>query len=458
MAHRPWNKWSWIALVLGALMMGALAQYAFVEGDTVSLLNDTDGILQCLRKGVRPCTNGGKFPPLQLLLTVPMRSVGLSADAIGTFLARVSLGAYLGLLGVTWRVLRPRSRSVGTMAILVLTSGLLIHYATRSFVEMAAAFLTVSFVAGWLQGKTFIVGTAGFFAALSKETAFPFLILLAVVCALARCPRGATATEIWRREWRRFAASVSAIGLGVLLSIGLNLFRFGKPYNLAYLGEAGLGPPLRTQVRLFAALWLAPNAGLLFFWPLFVAVLASVPFVVQRYSSAKQTGALRPYWGLVVLLVLVTGLCARWWAPFGWWAWGQRLMIPWLPAILSLLGFAYAPELKAMISHLVSTRLRAIGLTAAVAILALPHVCSIFRSEELIAQAFAKYVSCPPGSYYDCLEAAAWTDPSPLLHAYRLLLHPFVRLRVLLYCGLLALGGAALYQSTRSLAPRVDES
>jgi hypothetical protein len=278
--------------------------------------------------------------------------------------------------------------------------------------------------------------------------------LLGVVCALARCPRGATAKEVWRQERRRFAVSATGIGLGVLLSIGLNLFRFGKPYNVAYLGEAALGPPLRTQVRLFAALWLAPNAGLLFFWPLFVAAVMSVPFIVQRYSSAKQTGVLRPYWGLVFLLVLATGLCAQWWAPFGWWAWGQRLMIPWLPAILLVICFAYVPEFQAMISRLISTRWRAVGLTAAVAILALPHVCSVFRSEQLIAQAFDKFLTCPPASYYDCLEAAAWTDPSPLLHAYRLLLHPFVRLRALLYCGLLALGGAALYRSTRALSPR----
>ncbi len=135
-----------------------------------------------------------------------------------------------------------------------------------------------------------------------------------------------------------------------------------------------MGPAFQRQLNTFFALWLAPNAGLLFFWPLFVGVLLSVPFAVSRYSSITSAGALAAFWGVALLLVLVTGFCARWWAPFGWWAWGQRLTIPWLPASLLVLCFAYQAELERLIVRLLRTPARAAWLTAVLIALALPHV------------------------------------------------------------------------------------
>jgi len=454
MAFLRRNGRAGLVMLLGALMVWALAQYAFVEGDTTALFDNVEGFLRCLREGrFRACPTGGMFPPFQLLLVVLLRSLGLSPATVELFIPRLSIVAFLGLLAVSWFTLKGRSRALAAMAPLVLASGLLLHYANRSFGEITAAFFTLAFAASWLEGKTFVVGLTAFLAALTKEPAFAFLILLGSVCAVARCSDRLDARELWRRERPRLGTMALGLTLAVIVSIALNLFRFGVPYNAAYLGFVPIGPSFSDQANLFLALWLSPNAGLLFFWPLFVIVLLSVPIAVRKYSSVGRS--LLAFWGVALLLALVTALCSGWWAPFGWWAWGQRLTIPWLPASLLILCFAYAPELESLLLRLLRTPTRAALFTIIVIVVALPHVASVFRSDELIAGAFSNHPDCDEPTpetrarYYQCIEALAWNEPSPLVHAYETLPHPFVRGRALIYAALLALGGTTLFRLSR---------
>jgi hypothetical protein len=387
---------------------------------------------------------------------VPLITLGVSRDLVGSLLAYLSILAYLGVLAVTWRILRTRSRALAGTAVLVLTSGLPLHYANRSFGEMPAAFLTLAFAAAWLEGKTILVAVSAFFAALTKEPAPLLLAMLGVICGGVRCRSLASVTKLWILERGRFQILAVSVGLATLLAITLNLFRFGVPYNLSYFGFLPIGPPIKDQLNLFLALWLAPNAGLLFFWPLFVTLFLSIPIAVRKHSSSSEGRVLAPFWGTAVLLAIVTALCAAWWAPFGWSAWGQRLMLPWLPASLLVLCVAYSAELESVILRALRSPGRWALLTAIVIVLGLPHLISIFRSDELIEGALGNHPDCaePSGPerrepYYRCVEALAWTEPSPIIHAYRLLAHPFVRWRALLYSALLALGGARLYREGR---------
>jgi hypothetical protein len=119
-------------------------------------------------------------------------------------------------------------------------------------------------------------------------------------------------------------------------------------------------------------------------------------------------------------------------------------------------AFCSSVSVKLVLQSL-RTPLRAAVLTAIVIVLGLPHVASIFRSAQIIHDTFAQRPDCdePAPSemeiarYYRCVERLAWTQPSPLVRAYRLLPHPFVRMRALIYSALLALACASLYRAAR---------
>ncbi|HZH15685.1 MAG TPA: hypothetical protein VE057_15140 [Archangium sp.] len=122
------------------------------------------------------------------------------------------------------------------------------------------------------------------------------------------------------------------------------------------------------------------------------------------------------------MAALVGLLCVgltRWWAPFGWWAWGSRLVL--------------------------------------LAVASVPHLISIYRSNELLNALFVEPGECPgpdlPKRYaqsWRCLRAQACSHPSPLLHAYRMAPGTDMPKRALFYPALLALGCLGLRRARLS--------
>ncbi len=439
---RSWRRFpTYVAAASGVLFAGALFEYGYLEGDTRALIRDAAAIVSCLRAGQAHCPGAGKFPPFQLLITVPALALGASPNLAMRLLAATSTLCFLGLLLVTWRLLVGRSRAVALSLLLVFGSGELIHYSTHSFAEMATAFFALGMAASWLTGKTAWIGATAFLAATTKETAAPLLVVLALLCTLVP----GEGPSFWRRERGRFLALFAGLAAAAAAIAGLNEWRFGVPWNRTYLLEARMSPHGWTHARFAAALWLAPNGGWLFFWPLAVAVLACLPWA-EKLRAGDRRPDRRLIVGAAAYLVLTTYLASAWWAPFGWWCWGQRLMLPWLPPLLLLAGFAYAPGLARLWRPLVATPTRSVLLALLLATLALPHVASLFRGEVLIHDTFMWDGGCPSPSvgaaeaHHRCIEGEAFRGPSPLLPAYRMLWHPFVRGRALLYTLLLFAG------------------
>jgi len=468
--------WTWLppcaAALSGALFVGALIGEGRVVGDTGDLVRSLDGVLSCLTAGqFRDCRAARKWALLQYVPALAMRALGISLPTLGLLLSYLNIAAFAGLLLVIWRTLLVRSRLVATAAVLVVASGLLLHYANTSFGEMLAAFVTTSFVASWLQRRRpSLVGTMALVACLSKETALPFVALLGATCVASHRTSGMT----WERLLRSESARVMAAGIGMTLGLGLgavaNIVRFGVPYNAAYVHEAAWAPPLPLRAEFFAALWVAPNAGLLFFWPLLVLLLVALPLAV--WSRQRREGSATdwvPMGGLGLLLVTLTALLAHWWAPFGWWAWGSRLILPWMPPVLLIGLFRYAEGAEVIVRPLVASPGRAGIVALVVAVAAIPHVSSIFEADHLNRRTFVDRGVCPvPKSppdferYYRCIRAQAWEHPSPLLEGYRLVTRRQVRLPAVLFTLLAVATGTRLYhhrqrvttvETARVLAP-----
>jgi hypothetical protein len=210
-------------------------------------------------------------------------------------------------------------------------------------------------------------------------------------------------------------------------------------------------------VQFFAAQWIAPNLGLLFFWPLFLAALGAALLVGRRTNGAGRLAT--P--GVLLLLVLVCVGLARWWAPFGWWAWGSRLILPWLPACLLVSLHARARVLQPFFERLLAPAWSRVALVGLVVLLGLPHLINTVQAHRLNRMTFVDRGVCPvPSSpfarvrYYDCIRRQTWTDPSPLLTAGQMLGEPSSGGTALVY--LLLVGGIGLHLG-RHVRPREVE-
>ncbi len=442
MSWQPRTTAGGIVTLASLALVGLLVGKPFVESDTWELIQGADGLLRCLAYGAADgCPTAGKFAPLQLLIAVPLRALDVPHPWVGRVLAWLSAAAFLGLLRLTWVLLAPRSRRVALGAGALLISGLPLHFATHSFVELPAAFLMAWLAVGWLTGRAGTVGVAALLAALTKETAAPFIVLLLAVCAVvAPHPR--------RQALRLGAHAAVGLGVAVALSAALNVYRFGGPLNTMYATEASWGPDTAVWLRTWAALWLAPNGGLVFFFPGLVALLVALPWAVgpdRRWAP-----------GLAVfgLLLAVTAALAHWWAPFGWWCFGQRLSVPFLPVAVLLLCVSYGSAYERALGALTATPARRSGTAVVVAVLGLPFVASLVHGGDIIYDTFTYGPGCglpdteaTRAPYYACIARQAWDQPSPLLRAASHLPQPGVLPWAIAYVCLI--GGVARVRDDR---------
>src|SRR5262249_13235248 len=149
----------------------------------------------------------------QLFISVPFRALGFSHEHTAWVLAWMSTAAFVGILWLSWTTLARVSRPVAGAMVLCLLTGLPLHYATHSFAEMSGAFFTVWLVSSWLSGNSWGVLAAAFLAALTKETAAPFL---ALTCAIA-----SGLSPEWKKKGARWLAAGAALTLGSTLCAAL---------------------------------------------------------------------------------------------------------------------------------------------------------------------------------------------------------------------------------------------
>ena len=400
--------WGASFLVLGRLGAFALTGSQGLEWDTHQLVLQSAALRVCLATGaLGACEGAGHFPLFQYLPTFALVIVGYQPTDVLRILAIASFASFVGLLVVGWQTLRA-SRGARALWLVVLGSGPLLYYAQSSFGESLAAFLVAAAVASsW--GRLSAPGIAALFAlaGITKEFAPPVLMALGLIAIFSgQVPR----TQIGKR--------LTAVAIGSLMAVvanaSFNVLRFGVPYNQILLGPTIPLVPLSERPSFFVGLWFSPNGGLLFFWASFVAVLVSVVVHDWRSLAAKAPA----YWVVCVLAALTFGL-SGWWAPFGWIAWGPRLLLPWIPACLLILLRAHPSE------ALVLGRLRMGAHVVIVTILAIAGLSqfSALYGLELIHSIFGSAPGCPSiptdpvnQAEYDfhCMRYYVWEPRMPL--------------------------------------------
>jgi hypothetical protein len=422
--------------VVCALVAGfVLNNLPGLTGDTIALVHGAHTINYCLSHGITSNCDRlpqfvpgsaailkahgvvqgavAQFPLPQYVPAVLLTRLGMSDLNIYKALSIISLLSFVGVVALcAWTASRTGRRWAPALTVVILTTSPLMYYSWSTFGESLAAFLIVLLaVAALRRWPPWVLAFCALWATLTKETVFPIVVLIGAA-ALWATP--IAARPLRRAHWAGFAIGVLG---GIAVAAAFNWFRYHQLTNWLY-GQSFLQVPgMGRRLGLSVALWLAPNGGLALFWTLFAVVTLGVVaiFVMSLRRRPVSVKRILPAGALVVALLLITGMLASWFTPFGWYAWGPRLMLPPLPAILLVALVVYAEEVETVARSLLATPVRG-GLVAAVVVaFGLPQV-NVLHASAVVGEMFTPDKICPvaasvqvdPGHYYHCLNHLAW--------------------------------------------------
>jgi hypothetical protein len=405
-----------VGLGLAGIVLSWLAQ-TVVGGDSGQLMAGTEALRRCLADfdlvSCEQTTPIGPWPILQYLPDLVADTAGLSAEGRDRVLTTLSSLGVAAAVGAAWIVLRRLSCAEWRWGfLLVVVTGPALAYGSATWGEMlAAGLLTLLVAAGLLPARPVLVGLAAFGAGLTKETGYPFVVALGLVALLL-------ARRLTGESIRRHVVFLSGgVALAICAGSALNLLRFGTPRNAYYLDPALRTATVEWFFEIAAGLFVAPNGGILFFWPL-ASLLVALLLVPPVVRALRREAAWSDAWVSLALTAIVGGLVAglaAWWAPFGWWAWGPRLSLPWVFPIVLLSLAAFGHALTPIVTRILAPVAGLVAVAALVLLAALPHIGFLWRADVVGDFFFFHATSACPGggpppttAYYDCLREQMW--------------------------------------------------
>ena len=331
----------WSSLFLGTFALLFVGRsHTWTTGDTKGLVSGIPAMNRCLARGIfwhcnryateRHLLPVSKFPLLQALPSSVLHSLGLSQSEIIGALQWINDVAIVISVSVVIRwFYRQTGQGGAVVAGLVLVPGMLVAYSVQTFSELLAAAVMMALVISGLRAdrvSPYLLPLA-VVATISKETAAPFVLafgLAAITLSPARPPD--------RRRGVRILTT--GVVLGLLLNISFNMFKYGTLLNHVYLNEPRSSHAMAAINVL--ALLVAPNAGIVWFWP-GVAIAGGILLTRRRRSrrsTAEHSLVSRQRRVLAAAIITASAFLAYvvslslWWDPTGWYSWGPRLLLP----------------------------------------------------------------------------------------------------------------------------------
>ena len=350
-----------LTVVVAGSYLVRSAQHDVFTQDTTAIIDGVHRVWACASQGTfRACmfhpdtqtTDVNPYPLLQYLPGAVFAGLGLSDDGMRTALIWCNTAAVLGaIVLVAGRARRLGGMPHAVLAVVAMTTGMLPAYAGHSFGEPLVVLATIALTLACgaepagdrrggarrarrlAAGSVPVVAVLAFLATIGKETMFvPVSLFVAGAVLVARIDQGT------RR--RRAVAGAVGVGAGVAANLAFNVFRFGGIVNVQYLRESRPGP--REAAMNVAALLVAPNNGLVWFWCALVVATLALAWAVVRPGALAGRERLG---GLAVLAAAGFGLVSigMWWGPFGWYSWGPRLLLPFVGPVIVIALELWAP-------------------------------------------------------------------------------------------------------------------
>lgn len=417
----------WTIAVIGVATSFLVVRSALtphIEGDTVVLVQGFDAFLQCVVHRSHSCPQVSHFPPFQYILAGLLKLAGLRMERVFNGLALLNAFSVIGLFLVAGVAFRGRQLpACWALFGLFLLASPFGWFAGGTFGEPAAAFVTLFLaVAVARRANWLALAALAFLAGITKETAPPFLLLLALTAAIPAKGRGSLR--------RSLAGPLTATTVGAFAAVAanaaLNIFRFSSPLNVVLLDPGFMVPSWSTQASFFLGLFFSPNAGMVFFCPVLFIMLAWIGFSRVRAGVPARdlVSGLIPLLGIAATLLCLALGFSKWYAPFGWAAFGPRLCLPWLPALAFVLLDKYPEEAGQFARVTTQSPARLIGSMAFGWIAVTPFVSVIFNS-GVLAEWFGPTPDCPRPAiiqqdsafYYHCMRSRIWDTDRLILRS-----------------------------------------
>lgn len=172
----------------------------------------------------------------------------------------------------------------------------------------------------------FLLALSGFILPLYKDTvlvviAFGFFLLLFLNIFIRSFFKLPVPTRASMIAVIKYGALPTL--LGIILSASYNMAKYGVYLPIVYLIESReTSPDIYKSLEFFIGSIFSPNGGIIIFWFLTLMIMIG-GWRLLGLSPRKSVVSL----GVICVLLTLFGL-AKWWAPFGWDSWGNRLAIP----------------------------------------------------------------------------------------------------------------------------------
>jgi len=296
-------------------------QLPILSGDTVALSQSARSLVSCFENGqFRGCAGTNQFGLPQHIPAMFLAWKGLDDTSIVFVLSCLNV---LALVALARMIYKSAAISVITRTFIGITLfiGPIIAYGPYSFGEAISTLAYVGLVIAILEKRYLRLIFFMVLAVTSRETAFVSIALLTAALLFFDSKKS-------RREIREMTSVIyGSMLLGIVFLFSFNIWKFNTWKNLPHMDPVLRTPGLKLKIESAIGIFLSPNGGLVPYWFLGAVAALGIPLwglMNRRLNTRKRFGFLLLISGFLAQVAILSS----WYAPYGWVAWGPRLIVP----------------------------------------------------------------------------------------------------------------------------------
>lgn len=332
--------------VLGSILAWPLlVAFPINGGDALWVSQSARALVGCARQGDwSGCPGTYQFGLIQHAPAFFLTWRGLGDDSVVFVLTLINLAAFVWLMirGVQFFGGNTRSAWIFLLAFAV---GPIYAYSVYSFSEILVLTITIALIMSIVESrKALSIFALTFIVVSSRETAFTVVLPIAIASSMIF-------HEAWRARLRRLAPVIAGTVIGLGAVFWFNYWKFGTISNPVYSDPIRRVPGLALKIKNALAIWISPTGGVGPVWILGAVLALVLPVIALLKHRTHPRRALAP--GILLLAPIgQTILLASWFAPFGWVAWGPRLILPTVASCAFLSIILFKEEISDWIARL----------------------------------------------------------------------------------------------------------